>query len=371
MYGYFSKNNGAQLLAALTADAERFNEPFGLYFGSELVKFPEDHFIFEDAAVKIAVCGYVLNHKRILAETGKKTLFEALSAAYAEGPEHAVTLLKGAYLVAIYDKAANSLLLFNDKLSKLPVYTYRNGEDFLFSTSFFELVDALKRLKAPFTVDPLGVAMMTATGVLWEDITYVDEIKYLRPYRYLMIDGDVRERCLPFPVLNRRTNVDEAVERIDALFTDAVRLQYEKNADAGYRQFASLSGGMDSRCVMVRAYQLGFADDLTFTYSQSGSLDQEISQRVAAHYGVPHLFYSMDNGSFILDRDAFAAANEGQMTYCGSTGVLPVVSALKCERFGILHSGISGGEIMGDIIPADGDEPAGDRHLDALMAQFG
>lgn len=371
MYGYFSKNNGATLSAALTANAERSDAPCGLYFGSELVKFPEDHFIFEDASVKIAVCGYVLNHKRILAETGQKTLFEALSAAYAEGPERAVTLLRGAYLVAVYDKMADSLLLFNDKLSKLPVYTYQNGDDFLFSTSFFGLVDALKRLKAPITIDPLGVAMMTATGVFWEDNTYVDEIKYLRPYRYLTVGGAVREHCLPFPALNRQIDADEAIERIDALFTDAVRLQYEKNADAGYRQFASLSGGMDSRCLLVRAYQLGFSDDLTFTYSQSGSLDQEISQRVAAHYGAPHLFYSMDNGGFILDRDAFVAANEGQMTYCGSTGVLPVVSALRCERFGILHSGISGGEIMGDIIPAAGDDPDGDRHLDALMAQFG
>lgn len=371
MYGYFSKNNGVNLSAALTAGAERSDAPCGLYFDSELVKFPEDHFILEDAAVKIAVCGYVLNHKRVLSETGKKTLFEALSDAYAESPERAVTLLRGAYLVAIYDKAANSLLLFNDKLSKLPVYTYQNGGDFLFSTSFFGLVDALKRLKAPITIDPLGVAMMTATGVLWEDTTYVNEIKYLRPYRYLTVGGAVREHCLPFPALNRQVNADEAIERVDALFTDAVRLQYEKNAGAGYRQFASLSGGMDSRCVMVRAYQLGFADDLAFTYAQSDSLDQQIAQRVAAHYGAPHLFYSMDNGGFILDRDAFVAANEGQMTYCGSTGVLPVVSALRCERFGILHSGISGGEIMGDIIPAEGDDTEGDRHLDALTAQFG
>lgn len=366
MFGYYSIQNAQRIAAAFHQQAAP-DAVFGIYPGNELVKFPENHFVCENENCITACCGYALNDRDLIRSSGSKDLSDYLSKAAAQNTPLSGAL-HGAYLAAVYNKATRRLTLTNDLLKKQPLYYYTDGTDLLFSTSFFELADACKRLGKALTPDAMAVSMMVKTGALWEDFTFAEEIRYLRPFHELHAGPDgVLETALPYPVLNRSANPDEAVERIDALFSDAVRLQYEKNAAAGYGQLGSLSGGMDSRCVLVRAEQLGFTDDLTFTYAESGSLDMTISQQVARHYQLPHLFFSMDNGGFLADRDQYVLGNEGQILYCGSTGVLKVISSLDTTGFGIVHSGISGGEIFGDIIPAEGDDPEGMVHLDKLL----
>ena len=369
MIGYYSLRNAKKILSALNQPAAT-ETVCGVFCGDELRKFPGDHFVSEDDKHLAACCGYVLNDQEIAADLGKSDLFGSLCALSDAGTPIS-NALYGAYFAAVFDKRTNRLTLTNDELSKQPLYYWAADGDLLFSTRFFDLADVLKRMGVTLTPDAMGVSMMAKTGALWEDFTYAEEIRFLRPFTELTAAPEgVAEKALPYPALHLNADADEAVERIDALFSEAVRLQYEKNAAAGYGQLASLSGGMDSRCVLVRAGQLGFTDDLTFTYAESGSLDMEISGALARHYRLPHLFFAMDNGGFLVKREQYTRGNEGQMLYCGSTGVEQVVSSLNTGAYGLVHTGISGGEIFGDIIPAEGDGPEGFLHLDKLLARL-
>ena len=343
---------------------------FSVVQGTEKVFFPEDTFTSVSGSGAAACCGYVLNGNAWAAARGRHTLEEALEALPPE--ELPGAQMYGAWAAVRYDARTDRLVLANDLLSKQPLYYCVSGKTLLFSTRYGEVLEGLRALGEEPMPDETGLALLLHTGSLWEDFTPCRQIRFLRPFRYLIADmGGVSERKLPMPAMDRGADRDRSIETVDALFSEAVRLQYEKNAAAGYRQLGSLSGGMDSRSLLVRAEQLGFTDDLTFTYAQPGSIDMTVAQKVAAHYRVPHLFFSMDGGGFLTDREGYFAGNEGMAVYCGSTGVLKALQSIRTDGFGLVHTAISGGEIMGDIIPIDGDGPEGDRHLGILIDACG
>ena len=343
---------------------------FSVTQGNEKVFFPDDTFIRTNGSGSSACCGYVLNGNAWASARGKSSFAEALEALPPEDLPGAE--LYGAWAAARYDAHADRLVLANDLLSKQPLYYCVSGKALLFSTRYGEVLEGLRALGEEPVPDVTGLSLLLHTGSLWEDFTPCRQIRFLRPFRYLIADaGGVSEKKLPMPALDRGADRDASIEAVDALFSEAVRLQYEKNAASGYRQLGSLSGGMDSRSLLVRAEQLGFTDDLAFTYAQPGSIDMTIAQKVAAHYRVPHLFFSMDGGGFLTDREGYFAGNEGMAVYCGSTGVLKALQSIRTEGFGLVHTAISGGEIMGDIIPIDGDDPEGDRHLGILIDTCG
>ena len=368
MYGYYSKNHYAELADCLPGSPMPTGA-FGVFSGQQQPRFPENQFILQEGGQTAACCGYVLNDWELLETSGHESFSRYLLSLPLDTPLW--DRLSGTYAAARYDQNTKSLVLTNDLLSKQPLYYWISEGDLLFSTSFFQLCEAVKALGRPLTPDPMGISMMNETGAFWEDFTYVKEIRFLAPYRYIAADPDgIRVITLPFPVLNRQADQKEAIAAIDGLFTKAVRLQYEKNARSGHQQLGSLSGGMDSRALVVRAEQLGYHNDLCFSYAESGSLDMEISRKVAEHYSLPYVFFPMDGGDFLMNREGYTAGNEGQYVYCGATGLLNTVESLDLTPYGLVHTGIGGGEIMGDIIPAEGDDPAGDVHLDVLLTRL-
>ncbi|PEN17505.1 asparagine synthase, partial [Bacillus wiedmannii] len=80
----------------------------------------------------------------------------------------------------------------------------------------------------------------------------------------------------------REDKSEEAIiEEMDSLFREAIRLQFEKDREYGYKHIASLSGGLDSRMVNFVAHDLGYKDILNYTFSQSNYLDEKIAKDIA------------------------------------------------------------------------------------------
>ncbi len=269
----------------------------------------------------------------------------------------------GAYAFAMLDEAGATV--GHDLLGKRSLYYYAEGGALACGTSFFALADALRARGARLTADEAAVAAMCRDGVFAGDQTYVNEIKFLPPYQYLTYrDGQTDARALPLPQKRAGATAAEAIERLDALFTEGCALQYRKNQRFGYPQTATLSAGMDSRmtlrCLLALMRDDGATPDAltTLTYAQSGSMDDTIAAKISADMGCKHVFHALDGGGFLLERDAILAENEGQMGYGGSTGAYDTFSGR--EGLGVVHTGLGGGEIMGDILLADAPDAVGD-----------
>jgi len=134
------------------------------------------------------------------------------------------------------------------------------------------------------------------------------------------------------------------------LFRDAIKAEYDKDLEYGYRHVATLSGGLDSRMNVCYARKLGYKDILNITFSQSNYLDEQIAKRIASDWGYDFLFYSLDNGNYLKNIDLPVLVNDGLALFSGSAHALAMELHINWVNLGLLHTGQLGDAIMGTYL---------------------
>lgn len=264
-----------------------------------------------------------------------------------------VSKYKGSFVVLRHNKADNSIGVYNDLLSKHFVY-YFSSEDLIVCTnSYFDILNALKQEKISLSIDDKGIRSMLSRGSFTGAHTYVNEIKFLRAFEYIEITDKLYVSIIPYPSAIQNINITEARDRSYQLFKEGCELAIAKNNKYGRDHIASLSGGMDTRAVFLQLMKNGVKNLSTYTYAQNNSMDEIIAKQIAEDYQVTNVFYPLDNAEFIKDRELLISQNEGQMYYCGSTGMYNCMQMVDTSNAGLIYMGIGGGEILGDILKVE------------------
>ena len=271
-----------------------------------------------------------------------------------------VRYAKGAYALSIWDKKDEKVFITNDLLSKRSIYYRIDQNGVSFAGSFFDLVDLLSITNYIPKINVSAVQSMSAQGYLTGNTTYLEDVFYLNAFESIVIDlktntTEIIKHKLKSAQITE--DVDALIDQFDSLFTNAVKLQFDKNKDYGYQQVSTLSGGMDSRACLLKGIDVGYKNDIIcFNYAQSGSLDFQISQQIAIDYHLNYIFYPMDSALFVPTYKNSIARNECQQRAIGSTAAVTLADLLNTTNFGIIHTGLLGGELMGDLITFAGAE---------------
>ncbi len=332
------------------------SQQLALTFNPCLNKFPQDQFTYENDDFCIMLEGYVLNHRALLENAPGKTLRDLLWNAFKQGGmEAALGLLRGSFVLSIEDKENQTLYIGNDMLSKKPLYFLMDNGHFMADTSFLSLVEDAKAAGISLTIDPAGVNEMIHRSSFLGGDTYVKEIHFLERFQYIKANADgalVQSYCAPIqPDLPEDENA--LLDQIDQLFTDACRMAVEKNREGGYRQVFTLSAGMDSRCAYLKSLPFceGTQDNapLCLSYGATGCMDMQIASSLAHAKSCDLLLHETNPTGFIRDRQQILDRNEGMMYYAGTTGLTRMLRTLDTAPFGLVITGLGGGEIMGDL----------------------
>ena len=317
-------------------------------------KFPEEKVCFEDERFLIHFDGVLLNAAELKEELNCSNNQQILLKLYELHGAELVFHAKGLYALVIWDKQAETMLITNDLLSKRSIFYCMAEQMLCYASSYHDLLDLLKQEGHCPPVDKVALADMIRQGFVSGSRTYLEDVSYLNAFESLLVDlKEGRTRLLrhemkeiPVP-----TDENEILDRFDRLFSRAVQLQFQKNAEYGYTQCATLSGGMDSRSCLLTAHKLGFDKDiLCFNYAQSGSLDYSISKDIAVDLGLDHLFYPMDAAVFLSRLGEAMTMNECMQSGIGATGARTMANVLNTANFGLISIGICGGELMGDLV---------------------
>ena len=334
------------------------------------VKFKDDNISFESDEYIIKTYGYFLNMDECLSRFSCETPIELIIQLIENG-EQLPKVLHGAYVVLLYIKKSQQLFVFNDLLSKHSIYYYydENTGNLLVSDSFFETLQMVRKKDLPFTIDSLGVKMMLWHRMFYDNLTYIREIKFLRPFEYAVVSNDrMKLETIPYPKMID-VSMEEAAGEIHKLFTKAVQEQYQKNEKNNYPQVTTLSGGMDSRSTFLYGLSNGYTNQMCYCVGESTSADFACAQPLAIKHDCNFYFHPIDRGNGMLRRDEICNANEGQMCYFG-VSYIDIFHFYKTEQWGIIHTGLGGGEIMGDMRIAEHPSRK-EKYIESLKYRLG
>lgn len=313
-------------------------------------KFPIESTSFETDRLIIKCLGYFLNLSDCLKRHSCSNFVDLCLMLY-EKHIPLPKVLNGAYISIIYDKKSHDLYVFNDLLSKQSLFYYYDykSSKLLISDSFFKAFEMVKDNHLSYSIDELGLKMMLSHGIFYDDLTYINEIKFLRPFEYLVLSiGKLETKIIERPkIIN--PSFEEAAEQIHQKFQEAVELQYKKNEEGGFPQVIALSGGMDSRSTFLYALAIGYKQQICYNFAESTSADFDIARDLAVKNDCEFFYHALDRGNHLMEREEMCESNEAQAVYSGPSGTYNCLRFFGTERMGIVHTGLGGGEIMGDM----------------------
>ncbi len=251
-----------------------------------VITFNGEIYNYRDIRAELAAAG-----RGMRSDSDTEVLLEACALW---GVEAAIERAIGMFAFALWDRATRTLYLVRDRLGIKPLYYAATAERVLFASE-------LKAFRAAPgwqpTIDDDGVAGFLRHAYIGQPRTIYREASKLPPGHILTLRQgtaavpkcfwDLRGIAIAGQARNDPApDANEAVEQLDALLRDSVRLRMIADVPLG----AFLSGGIDSSTVValmqaqstrpVKTFSIGFH---AIDYNEA-----EYAKRVAAHLRTDH-----------------------------------------------------------------------------------
>jgi asparagine synthase (glutamine-hydrolysing) len=340
----------------------------------DLTEAGHQPFISADGSLALVFNGEIYNHAALRAElqaSGAAPAWrghsdtETLIACFgAWGVRPTLEKTVGMFALALWDGQARRLHLARDRFGEKPLYYGWSGGALVFGSE----LKALRRYPGfDNDIDRDALALFTQYSSVPAPYSIYRGIYKLEPGCVLSLsttatapgralfaparqDGIVLERYWSLSEVARRGQADrltderEAIDRLEAALTEAVRLQSIADVPLG----ALLSGGIDSSLVVALMQARSNRQVKTFTigFGEAGFNEAEHAKAVARHLGTDHteLYLSAQQALEVIPRlprlysEPFADSSQIP-TY--------LVSQMARQHVTVALSGDGGDELLG------------------------
>jgi asparagine synthase (glutamine-hydrolysing) len=250
----------------------------------------------EDRSVALVMNGEIYNYRELkseLLERGHRfstdSDTEVIAHLYEEVGEDFVERLRGMFAIALWDRAAERMLLVRDRPGKKPLYWAEHDGHIVFAS---EIKSIHASGLVPKEIDPRGLRAYLATGFVAGERTLFAHVKKLPAGHLMTLSAEGRQirRYWDLPTRGDTDacsdTLDQAADRVRHLLEESVRRRLVSEVPLG----AFLSGGTDSSAIV--AIMREHLDHPVQTFSV-GFAKQEIDEspharRVAQRFGTEH-----------------------------------------------------------------------------------
>lgn len=325
-----------------------------------LNKFPRDQIFLSDSRQMCFLDGYVYNKEAFLCSEGFGEWAQSFVCSFKRDKAAHFGSMRGAFCGYYYDKETELVTVYTDQMSNKSVYYYCESGTWMVSDRLDFMVRVLRANGIAYHFNDMAAKYMLTCGYMLDDSTFVTEIRRLLPGHFGEFSVKKAEkaeeaetagkvtlyRYYEIPCGEERMSEEEAAERIDGAFRQAVLREFSKDREYGYRHLVDLSGGLDSRMVTWAAHELGFRDQVNIAYSRLDYLDQRISAKVACTLKHEYLYKPLDDLTWMYDVDEMTCQNNAAAVCLGMTGGNRLLRALNADVFGIEHTGMVGDAVV-------------------------
>lgn len=249
----------------------------------------------------LAFNGEIYNFRALRAELAANHTFvstsdtEVLLNGYLEWGDKVFSRANGMFAVAIWNPAARRLVLARDRLGKKPLFYYWDGSGRVVFGS--QLSALLEHPIVDRVLDEESLAHYFRFGYVPTPRTIFKNVFKVPQGSMITFEGGRRtiEAYWELPSEEVAIDEEEAVDELDHLLQDAVRIRLESDVPVGF----FLSGGLDSSLVTaiacklagpIRTFTAGFADR---QYDESRD-----ARAIASHLGTQHIEVQIEQQHF-------------------------------------------------------------------------
>lgn len=267
----------------------------------------------------------------------------ALAAYQAFGADFA-SKLDGAFIIAVYDKTRQRLLMTNDRFGQYPTYVYHENGRLAFAPEVKGVVCA------PFVPRKLNLTAMAEYfrfQQLLETKTFhegIEQFPYASVGEFDLASGTFTvRRYWDWNSIPERKNItfEEAVAEGGQILRNAV---HELSSDQ-FRPGVFLSGGLDSRAI-VGLMNSHTPHPVTANFGMKDNRDSYYAEEIARAVGTNHHWFDLPNGQWVKDNvDLHLKLTEGftSWIHMHSITMLPKLRGLMDYNL----TGWDGGTVMG------------------------
>jgi hypothetical protein len=301
---------------------------------------------FRNGSKYLWIFGYVYTNKRYESTTGNPVSIltaRDLFALISRHPEEWQYLIKGSYVIVMFDEREHKVNAYTDFLNVLPLYYAVDGDNLIISSNTALM---LKRRWVDRTPDRLALVMQQLFDYMLGECYFVKGIRRME-----------NARCYSFGTNGVKKQVYWDVEKLKhdkllpkkkslVLLGDQLKENVNLYADYAHPVLVSMTGGFDGRTnvAMLERDPKSFK---CYSYGMAGSKQIMIPKKIADHIGIQYEPIYLDT-EFVNEYSYLS----NQASYF-SNGTAPLGFANKPYAYSILNcysdtiiTGLFGSEIL-------------------------
>jgi asparagine synthase (glutamine-hydrolysing) len=319
---------------------------------STLKRFLEDKIFYQDNEFVFIIEGVILNKIKLMEEFKKVNFSDLMKFLFYKYGEDFFKLFRGSFSGLYYNIKDKKWVVFTNHIGDKPIFYYNINNNLIVSSSVNWIIDTLNLNLLSYSLNQSAVYHLLTYGFMGDDNTLIHEINRLEAGHYITFQNgmfDINQYHCFSNEPNEEMTEEQIIESIDSKFKEAIKLEYEKDLEYGYKHIASLSGGLDSRMNNWVANSLGYNDILNITFSQSDYLDETIAKKIAKYLNHEFIFKYLDDAKFIENLDDITDLSFGLCSFAGIAHGLSLSQLINADNYGMLHSGQVGDIIIGSF----------------------
>lgn len=324
------------------------NNQYDIYYWTS-EKFINDKLCAEDAEHIIILEGVILNFKELQQKYHVNTMWDLCKNLIIQKGDLFHTELIGNFAGAYLNKTTDTWTIFVNKYGSQALFYYYDGSNFIVAPLPIMIRDTLKQAEIPIYFNRDAAYLMLTYGFMGTNDTFIQEIKKLEAGCFLKISAGKAKVVRYHRFTNYKYDLmnaseEEIIEGIDNRFRAAIKLEYDKDLEYGYKHhFRALTGGTDSRACAFVAHNLGYKNVTNFTMGQPDYADEKISREISLYLHNNFIFQATNilggDHDFLQSIDEAVYAGQGQSYYLDQIDMQKKIINIDPMCYGLLHGG--------------------------------
>lgn len=316
-------------------------------------KFANDKFMFETDEYVYLLDGVIFNNHQLMEKYRCADWKDCVVEMHRKDSFTFYNEFRGSFMGLVYNKRQNSWIFYTDHVGDKQIFCSKLKDGgWIIGSEMSYIVNTMRLNNLKMTPNRDAAYMAITIGFVIENNTLVKEITKLIAGHYWLIKSDeIKEyEYHSFNNTPIERSKEEMIEEIDRRFRNAVKLQFEKDKEYGYKHMACLSGGLDSRMTVWVAHQMGYTNQLNLTFCQSNYTDFKVAQEIATDLRHDFMFKALDGGNCLYEIDTVSKLSYGMACYFGLSHTYSMFGKLKFHDYGVIHSGMIGDVVLGSYV---------------------